>query len=67
MITIKAVTTRNTTIEWNYDTPQQGAARLWKKLTETGRAPDTNESLIRAYYFGHQCKPGDGPTKAWAS
>ena len=67
MITIKAVTVRNSTIEWNYDYPQQGATRLWKELTDTGRAPDTGVTLIRAYYFGAKCKPGEGPSKAWMS
>lgn len=66
MITIKAVTADNRTIEWNYDHAAQ-CARLWKAIATTGRAPDTGDSLIRAYYFGHNCKPGDGPTKAWMS
>jgi hypothetical protein len=66
MVTIKAVTVRNQTIEWNYDKPQQ-CARFWKELTTAGRAPDTGDSLIRAYYFGPANKPGDGPDKAWMS
>lgn len=66
MITIKAVTTRERTIEWNYEKPQQ-CSRFWKELTTTGRAPDTGESLVRAYYFGPKSKPGHGPDKAWAS
>ena len=66
MITIKAITKRDTTIEWNYDKPQQ-CSRLWKEICATGRAPDTGETLIRAYYFGAKNKPGDGPDKAWMS
>lgn len=64
MITIRAVTTDNRTIEWNYDHASQ-CANLWKAIVSKGRAPDTGDSLIRAYYFAHRCNPGDGPTKAW--
>jgi hypothetical protein len=64
MITIKALRSRGGVITWNYDHHQQ-CARFWKELCETGRAPDTGESLTRAYYFGHKNKPGDGPDKAW--
>ncbi len=66
MITIKALRSRGGVISWTYDTPQQ-CAKFWKRLCETGRAPDTNESLVRAYYFGPNCKAGDGPNKAWGS
>ena len=67
MVTIKAVRSCDGgVIEWNYDKPQQ-CARFWKKLTETGCAPDTGESLIRAFYFGPKNKPGMGPDKAWMS
>ena len=66
MVTIKAITIRETTIEWNYDRPQQ-CSRFWKEITETGHAPDTGEKLIRAYYFGPKRKPGEGPDKAWAA
>jgi hypothetical protein len=66
MVTIKAVTAHSRTIEWNYDRPQQ-CARLWKEICATGRAPDTGDVLIRAYYFGPKNKPGDGPDKTWMS
>lgn len=66
MVTIKAVSSRGGTIEWNYDKPQQ-CAKFWKTLCETGRAPDTGESLIRAYYFGPKNVAGEGPDKAWAT
>lgn len=66
MVTIKAVRSRGGIITWNYDTPQQ-AAKFWKKLVENGRAPDTDESLINAAYFGPKNNPGDGPDKYWAS
>jgi hypothetical protein len=66
MVTIKAWTIRNTLIEWNYDKPQQ-ASPLWRKITETGHAPDTGEKLSRAYYWGAARKPGEGPDKAWAA
>ena len=66
MVTLKAVRSSDgRIIEWNYDTPQQ-ARRAWKDMTE-GRTPDSGESIIRAYYFGPNRKPGDGPDKAWAS
>lgn len=61
-ICIKALRGRGGLIEWNYDYPQQGATRLWKELTETGRAPDTGDVLVSACYFK------DGaitPTKVW--
>jgi hypothetical protein len=64
MITIKAIRSHGGEIEWNYDRPQQ-CAKLWKELCETGRAPDTGDSLTRAYYFNAKCKPGDGPSKVW--
>ena len=66
MVTIKAVRSRGGIIEWNYDTPQQ-AARFWKKLTETGRTPDSDESLFNAAYFGPKNNPGDGPDKYWVA
>lgn len=61
-ICIKALRWRGGLIEWNYDNPQQGATRLWKALTETGRAPDTGDRLVSACYF----KDGSPtPTKYW--
>ena len=66
MITIKALRSRGGIIEWNYDTAQQ-CRKFWETLTETGRAPDTGDSLVRAYWFGPECGAGDGPTKAWHS
>ena len=66
MVTIKAWTNANKLIEWNYDNPQQ-AAPVWKKITDTGRTPDTSEGLSRAYYWGPTRKRGDGPDKAWAA
>jgi len=65
MILIRAWTNANKLIEWEYDTHQQ-AAPFWKKLTETGRTPDTNDGLSRAYYWGPNRRKGDGPDKAWA-
>lgn len=49
-VCIKALRWRGGIIEWNYDTPRQ-AAPFWKKLTETGRAPDTDELLMTANMF----------------
>jgi hypothetical protein len=66
MVTIKAWTNANREIQWNYDTPQQ-ASPVWKKITETGRTPDTSEGLSRAYYWGPTRKRGEGPDKAWAA
>jgi hypothetical protein len=62
-ICIKALRWRGGLIEWNYDYPQQGATKLWRELTETGRAPDTGERLVSACYF----KSGAiEPTKQWS-
>ncbi len=63
MVTVRAITSRGQSIDWNYDSPQQ-ASRVWKALCE-GRTPDTGESITRAYYFGPKNKPGMGPDKAW--
>lgn len=59
MITIKALRSRGGIIEWNYDTPQQ-VARFWRALIDTGRTPDTGESLESAVYFA-----GDHEKKRW--
>lgn len=60
-VKIKACRSRGGVIEWNYDSPQQ-ASRLWRDLIETGRAPDTGESLeTAAYFLGNSVKP----TKVW--
>jgi hypothetical protein len=66
MVTIKAERSQGGVIEWNYDTPQQ-ARRLWNAITKTGRAPDTDESLFNAAYFGPNNKPGMGPDKYWVA
>ncbi len=63
MVTLKCVTNRGQTIEWNYDTPQQ-ARHAWACLIK-GETPDTRDPISRAYYFGPSNKPGDGPDKAW--
>jgi hypothetical protein len=62
-VCIKALRWRGGLIEWNYDTPRQ-AARLWKELTATGRAPDTGDILVSANYF---LGPSITPHKAWES
>lgn len=63
MITITAVTNRGETIRWNYANPQQ-ARHCWRCLSMEHVTPDTSTPIIRAYYFGAKCKPGDGPSKA---
>lgn len=68
MITLKVILARDPNgpgIEWNYSTHQQ-ARRPWA-IMRTGVTPDTREKIIRAYYFGPNCKPGDGPDKAWGA
>jgi hypothetical protein len=67
MITLRAILARDPNgpgIVWNYDNPQQ-AMRPWRIMTRDGATPDTGEKIIRAYYFGANSKPGDGPDKAW--
>lgn len=49
-ITIKALRGRGGLIQWNYDSPQQ-CKGFWRKLCETGAAPDTGDLLASACYF----------------
>lgn len=66
MYTIKVVRSRGGLIEWNYDQARD-ANRAWKKITETGRTHDTDESVYNAAYFSPKWKPGSGPDKYWVA
>lgn len=56
-ITIKALRGSGGLIEWNYDSSRQ-CSWFWRKLCETGAAPDTGDLLASACYFvGDEINP----------